>query len=99
MLGDVAVFLFIIIYHLKEENKFCSRNKPLFETRAYRTLGLARSIKDHGKFDVDKNVYLAQYMSHLLRRWNSQLWSRVVCSIGKGLVLILVGFGGSSRVG
>ena len=37
---------------------------------------------------VDKTVYLAQHMSRVLRKWNSQLWSYVVCWFGKGLRLI-----------
>ena len=39
------------------------------------------------------NVYLAQYMSHVLRKWDSQFWSYVVCSSGKGVGLILVCLG------
>ena len=37
--------------------------------------------------------------THVSGKWKSQLWSYVVCSIGNSLVLILVCFGGFSRVG
>jgi hypothetical protein len=47
----------------------------------------------------DKTVYLAQYMSHVLSKWNAQPWSDFVCSVGKGLGLILVFLGIFSRVG